>query len=160
MTIPANLETHMANKIMLINETDDESRIAIVVDSVLQEMLIEHTSTGQTKNNIYKGVIVQVQSSLQAAFVDYGEKKHGFLPNNEINPRFSFRKKAHKHDPIQQKVKPGQEVLVQVTREAVDHKGSALTTNISLPGRFMVLMPNSDKGGSPSALTTPKNENG
>ena len=132
---------------MLINETDDECRIAIVVDNLLQEMLIEHTASTQIKNNIYKGVVVQVQNSLQAAFVDYGEKKHGFLPSSEINPLLHAKKGLSKHDSIQQKLKVGQEVIVQVTREAVDHKGSALTTNITLPGRYMVLMPENEKGG-------------
>ncbi len=137
----------MTKKIILINETDDESRVAIVEDSVLQEMLIEHRTIEQTKNNIYKGTVVQIQSSLQAAFIDFGNKKHGFLPSSEINPSIYQRKNLHNSSPIQQKLKKGQPVLVQVTREAVDQKGAALTTNISLPGRFMVLMPNSNKGG-------------
>jgi len=137
----------MTKKIILINETDDESRVAIVEDSVLQEMLIEHRTIEQTKNNIYKGTVVQIQSSLQAAFVDFGNKKHGFLPSSEINPTIYQRKNLHNGSPIQHKLKKGQPVLVQVTREAVDQKGAALTTNISLPGRFMVLMPNSNKGG-------------
>ncbi|MBU2512478.1 Rne/Rng family ribonuclease [bacterium] len=137
----------MSESLMLINQTDDECRIAIVVDGLLQEMLIEHTTSSQIKNNIYKGVIVQVQTSLQAAFVDYGEKKHGFLPNNELNPSLYSKKGINKNKPIQHKVKVGQEIIVQVTREASDHKGSALTTNITLPGRFMVLMPNNEKGG-------------
>jgi len=137
----------MTKKIILINETDDETRVAIVEDSVLQEMLIEHRTVEQSKNNIYKGTVVQIQSSLQAAFVDFGNKKHGFLPSGEINPSMYQRKSLHHGSPIQQKIKKGQPVLVQVTREAVDQKGAALTTNISLPGRFMVLMPNSNKGG-------------
>jgi ribonuclease E len=137
----------MTESIILINETDDECRIAIVENNVLQEMLIEHTASGQIKNNIYKAVVVQVQTSLQAAFVDFGDKKHGFLPNSELNPSLISEKKFRKHEPIQRKLKVGQELIVQVTREATDHKGSALTTNITLPGRFMVLMPNSDKGG-------------
>ncbi|MBT4089045.1 MAG: Rne/Rng family ribonuclease, partial [Deltaproteobacteria bacterium] len=137
----------MTKKIILINETDDESRVAIAEDSVLQEMLIEHRTIEQTKNNIYKGTVVQIQSSLQAAFVDFGNKKHGFLPSSEINSSMYQRKGLHNSSPIQQKLKKGQPILVQVTREAVDQKGAALTTNISLPGRFMVLMPNSNKGG-------------
>lgn len=137
----------MTKKIMLVNETDDESRVAIVEDNLLQEMLIEHRTVEQTKNNIYKGTVVQVQSSLQAAFVDFGNKKHGFLPSSEINSSIYQRKNLNNNSPIQQKLKKGQAILVQVTREAVDQKGAALTTNISLPGRFMVLMPNSNKGG-------------
>lgn len=137
----------MTKKIMLINETDDESRVAIVEDSLLQEMLIEHRTVEQTKNNIYKGTVVQLQSSLQAAFVDFGNKKHGFLPSSEINSSIYQRKNLNNNSPIQHKLKKGQAILVQVTREAVDQKGAALTTNISLPGRFMVLMPNTNKGG-------------
>jgi len=138
----------MTNKLMLINVTDDESRIGIVEDSVLQEMLIEHQTREQIKNNIYKGVVVQVQTALQAAFVDFGNKKHGFLPASEINPGLYKNKKlkGNRH-PIQKILKPGQSVVVQVTREAVDNKGAALSTNISLPGRFMVLMPDTKKGG-------------
>jgi ribonuclease E len=138
----------MTNKLMLINVTDDESRIGIVEDSVLQEMLIEHETREQIKNNIYKGVVVQVQTALQAAFVDFGNKKHGFLPASEINPGLYKNKKlkGNRH-PIQKILKPGQSIVVQVTREAVDNKGAALSTNISLPGRFMVLMPDTKKGG-------------
>ncbi|MCP4750279.1 MAG: Rne/Rng family ribonuclease [Proteobacteria bacterium] len=137
----------MTKKIMLINETDDESRVAIVEDSVLQELLMEHRTLEQTKNNIYKGGVVQIQPSLQAAFVDFGSKKHGFLPSSEINPSLFVKKATNTNSPIQHKLKKGQPLLVQVTREAIDQKGAALTTNISLPGRFMVLMPNSNKGG-------------
>lgn len=132
---------------MLINETDDEIRVAIAVDNVLQEMLIEHRTCEQTKNNIYKGTTVQIQPSLQAAFVDFGSKKHGFLPSNEINPVLFTKKSQKVSSSIQQKIKKNQPLLVQVTREAVDHKGAALTTNISIPGRFMVLMPDSNKSG-------------
>jgi ribonuclease E len=137
----------MTQKIMLINEADDECRIAVVEDGVLQEMLIEHRTKEQIKNNIYKGTVVQVQPSLQAAFVDFGLKKHGFLPSGEINHTLFSKKNVGGGSPIQQKIKKGQSVLVQVTREAIDQKGAALTTYISLPGRFMVLMPNSNKGG-------------
>jgi len=137
----------MTKKIMLINETDDEIRIAIIEDNLLQEMLIEHRTKEQIKNNIYKGEVVQLQTSLQAAFVDFGSKKHGFLPNSEINVNMLSNRNASVNAPIQRKLKEGQSVLVQVTKEAVDQKGAALTTNVMLPGRFMVLMPYSNKGG-------------
>jgi ribonuclease E len=137
----------MTNKLMLINVTDDESRIGIVEDSILKDLLIEHQTREQIKNNIYKGVVVQVQTALQAAFVDFGNKKHGFLPASEINPGLYKNKKLKGRQPIQKVLKPGQSVIVQVTREAVDNKGAALSTNISLPGRFMVLMPDTKKGG-------------
>ena len=129
----------MTNKIMLVNVADDESRVAIVEDSLLQEMLIEHRTQEQIKNNIYKGTVAQIQNSLQAAFVDFGNKKHGFLPSSEINPNLFHKKNISSNSPIQQKIKPGQSFLVQVTREALDQKGAALTTNISIPGRFISL---------------------
>lgn len=132
---------------MLINVTDDESRIGIIEDSILQDLLIEHQTREQIKNNIYKGVVVQVQTALQAAFVDFGNKKHGFLPASEINTGLYKNKKLKGRQPIQKILKPGQSIIVQVTREAVDNKGAALSTNISLPGRFMVLMPDTKKGG-------------
>ena len=135
----------MNKKVMLVNVTDDESRIAIVENNVLQEMLIEHQTREQIKNNIYKGVVVQIQTALQAAFVDFGSKRHGFLPSSEINPNL-FRSKDQR-GPIQTVLQRGQSLVVQVTREPVDNKGAALSTNISLPGRFMVLMPDSNKGG-------------
>ena len=137
----------MSKKMMLINSTDDESRIAIVDNNILQEMLIEHRSREQLKGNIYKAVAVQIQTSLQAAFVDFGLEKHGFLPKNEINPALYSNKNSSQRNSIQSRLRVGQPVMVQVTREAVDNKGAALTTNVSLPGRFMVLMPHSDKGG-------------
>ena len=132
---------------MLINVVEDESRIAIIEDNILQEMLIEHRNKEQLKGNIYRGVVVQIQTSLQAAFIDFGEKKHGFLPNSDVNPALTGHKGKKVRDTIQSKLKSGQSILVQVTREPVDQKGAALTTNISMAGRFMVLNPDSNKGG-------------
>ena len=137
----------MAKKLMLVNVSDDESRIALVEDNILQEMLIEHQTREQIKNNIYKGTVVQLQTALQAAFVDFGGKRHGFLPNAEVGEQASQQKKFDPRAPIQQKLSVGQSVIVQVTREATDQKGAALTTNTTLPGRYMVLMPHSNKGG-------------
>ena len=136
----------MLNKIMLINVSDEESRIAIVEDNVLEEMLIEHQSKEQLKGNIYRSVVDQVQSSVQAAFVDFGVKKHGFLPLSELNYDL-IPQQGGRRGSIQSRLRPGQSLMVQVTKEAVDHKGASLTTNISLPGRFMVFMPYGSKSG-------------
>ena len=137
----------MAGKYMLINETDDESRVAVIEDNLLQEMLIEHRAQEQIKGNIYKGTVVQVQPSVQAAFIDFGDAKHGFLPYSEVNPHIYPNRHSGPRNSIQSRLKVGQSVMVQVTRESVDHKGAAMSTYITLPGRFMVLMPHSDKGG-------------
>src|SRR3989339_2007296 len=134
----------MSKKVMLIRASDDESWIALDDDQILQERLIEHQSREQIKGNIYKAKVVQIQTAVQAAFVDYGAKRHGFLPLAEVNAELA--------DPAHQgrgggRLKVGQQILVQVTREEVDNKGAALTMNITLPGRFLVMMPHCSKGG-------------
>lgn len=134
----------MTKKMMLIMASDDESRIALVEDQLLQEMLIEHQSREQIKGNIYKARVVQIQTSVQAAFVDYGAKRHGFLPLSEVCPQLVD---PNSKEAKTGRLKVGQQVLVQVTREEVDNKGAAMTMHISLPGRFMVLMPYGNKGG-------------
>ncbi|OGH00450.1 MAG: hypothetical protein A2600_05485 [Candidatus Lambdaproteobacteria bacterium RIFOXYD1_FULL_56_27] len=134
----------MTKKMMLIMASDDESRIALVEDQLLQEMLIEHQSREQIKGNIYKARVVQIQTSVQAAFVDYGAKRHGFLPLSEVCPQLVD---PNSKEAKTGRLKVGQQVLVQVTREEVDNKGAAMTMQISLPGRFMVLMPYGNKGG-------------
>ncbi len=137
---------------MLVSVTDDETRIAIVEDNLLQELLIEHQNREQNKGNIYKGRVVQVQTAVQAAFVDYGQKRHGFLPLSEVNPEVIGSKKEKRG---RARLEEGQDVLVQVTREEVDHKGAALTTNLSLAGRYMVMMPHTDKGGVSKRISDP-----
>jgi len=131
----------MTNKKMLIMASEDESRIAVVEDQLLQEMLIEHQSREQIKGNLYKARVVQIQTAVQAAFVDYGAKRHGFLPLSEVCPQL-----VEGHEPGS-RLKIGSQVLVQVTREEVDNKGAAMSMNVSLPGRFMVFMPFGNKGG-------------
>ncbi|MCP4295986.1 MAG: ribonuclease E/G, partial [Proteobacteria bacterium] len=95
----------MSKKMMLINATEDECRIAIVENNILQEMLIEHQSKEQLKGNIYKGVAVQIQTSLQAAFVDFSAEKHGFLPKNEINPALYSNKGSSYRNSIQSRLR-------------------------------------------------------
>src|SRR5262244_2241472 len=139
-------------KKMLINVADEEeSRVAIVEDGILEELTIETSSKEQIKGNIYNGVVVKVEPSLQAAFVDYGGKRHGFLPMGEIQPRWyttEFRSEDRERRPrIQDVIKRNQKVLVQVVKEELGTKGASLSSYISLPGRYLVLMPGSDTAG-------------
>ena len=137
---------------MLINVADEEeSRVAIVEDGILEELTIETSSKEQIKGNIYNGVVVKVEPSLQAAFVDYGGKRHGFLPMGEIQPRWyttEFRSEDRERRPrIQDVIKRNQKVLVQVVKEELGTKGASLSSYVSLPGRYLVLMPGSDTAG-------------
>ena len=139
--------THMAKK-MLINATHpEENRVAIVEDGILTELDIEIAGKEQTKGNIFKAVVVRVEPGLQAAFVDYGAERLGFLQMGDIHPSL-FKTYEDKGRPrITDILRRGQELLVQVVKEERGTKGAALTTFLSLPGRFMVLMPDSDTKG-------------
>ena len=137
---------------MLINVADEEeSRVAIVEDGILEEFTIETASKEQIKGNIYNGVVVKVEPSLQAAFVDYGGKRHGFLPMGEIQPRWystEVRGEDRERRPrIQDVIKRNQKILVQVVKEELGNKGASLSSYVSLPGRYLVLMPGSDTAG-------------
>jgi len=142
-------------KQMLINVADEEeSRVAIVEDGILEEFTIETASKEQIKGNIYNGVIVKVEPSLQAAFVDYGGKRHGFLPMGEIHESWYIGgdTSANSNDRdrrprIQDVLRRNQKIIVQVTKEELGNKGASLSTYISLPGRYLVLMPGSDSTG-------------
>ncbi|MBF0279410.1 MAG: Rne/Rng family ribonuclease [SAR324 cluster bacterium] len=135
-------------KKMLINVNDDETRIAQVTGNTLDNLHIEQTSQERTVGNIYYGKVVKIQTSFQAAFIDYGAERHGFLPFSDVNSQLFRAAKNTKGRPSIDKVlRHGQVLLVQVTRNEIGHKGASLTTNISLPGRFLVFMPDSDKGG-------------
>ncbi|HKI62141.1 MAG TPA: Rne/Rng family ribonuclease [Mariprofundaceae bacterium] len=142
----------MHKKIMLINAAHEEqSRVAIVEDGYLHELDIESAQKIQTKSNIYKGKITKVEASLQAAFVEYGSARQGFLPLNEINPSYWKESADHNADSrnlnIQDILDSKQEILVQVVKEERGNKGAALTTQISLAGRYLVLSPNTSRGG-------------
>jgi ribonuclease E len=138
-------------KKMLINAQDpEESRMAIVEDGVLAELIVESSLPAPSRGNIYKAKIINIEPSLQAVFVDYGESRHGFLPFSEIHPNYyaSSQKKEGEFRPrIQEAIRRNQEVLVQMERGEMGTKGAAMTTYISLPGRYLVLMPGSDGGG-------------
>ena len=139
-------------KRMLFNATQaEELRVAIVDGQTLLDLDIETAGKEKKKSNIYKGVITRVEPSLEAAFVDYGSERHGFLPFKEIsrsyfkNPEVNPTKVR-----IQDVLEEGVEVIVQVEKDERGNKGAALTTFISLAGRYLVLMPNNPRGGGVS----------
>ena len=137
-------------KRMLINATQaEELRVAIVDGQTLYDIDIEQPSQEQKKSNIYKGRITRLEPSLEAAFVEYGGNRHGFLPLKEISRDYYQAGVDHKAG-IRELLREGQEVVVQVDKEGRGNKGAALTTFISLAGRYMVLMPNSPTAGGVS----------
>ncbi len=137
-------------KRMLINATQpEELRVALVDGQRLYDLDIENRTRTQKKANIYKGKITRVEPSLEAAFVEYGADRHGFLPLKEISRQY-FKKGSgggEGRPKIKDLVKEGQEVVIQVEKEERGNKGAALTTFISLAGRYMVLMPNNPRAG-------------
>ena len=137
-------------KRMLINASQpEEIRVALVDGQWLYDLDIENQQREQKKSNIYKGKITRVEPSLEAAFVDYGAERHGFLPLKEISKEYfaSQDNKGGERSRIKDLVKEGTEVIVQVDKEERGNKGAALTTFISLAGRYLVLMPNNPRGG-------------
>jgi ribonuclease E len=139
-------------KRMLINATQaEELRVALVDGQKLYDFDIEVPSKEQKKSNIYKGIVTHVEPSLEAAFVNYGAEKHGFLPFKEISPLYRRLQEGVENDgrrpSIKDLVKEGQEIVVQIEKEERGNKGAALTTYISLAGTYLVLMPNNPKAG-------------
>jgi ribonuclease E len=132
---------------MLFNATQaEELRVAIVDGQKLIDLDIESASKEQRKSNIYKGVITRIEPSLEACFVDYGTDRHGFLPFKEIS-----RQSIGIHDGrVQDHLREGQELIIQIDKDERGNKGAALTTYISLAGRYLVLMPNNPRGGGVS----------
>ncbi|MDG1820646.1 MAG: Rne/Rng family ribonuclease, partial [Methylophilaceae bacterium] len=138
-------------KRMLFNATQSEElRVAIVDGQKLIDLDIEHAGKEQRKSNIYKGVITRIEPSLEAAFVDYGTERHGFLPFKEISRSYFSNKPEGGKVRIQDVLKEGQELIIQVDKDERGNKGAALTTYISLAGRYLVLMPNNPRGGGVS----------
>ena len=137
-------------KRMLINATQpEELRVALVDGQWLYDLDIENRNREQKKSNIYKGRITRVEPSLEAAFVDYGAERHGFLPLKEISREY-FSKNTGDSDgrvKIKDVLKEGTEVIVQIDKEERGNKGAALTTFVSLAGRYLVLMPNNPRAG-------------
>ncbi len=138
-------------KRMLINATQQEElRMAMVDGQRLYDLNIEGPASERKKANIYKGKITRIEPSLEAAFVDYGADRHGFLPLKEISPEY-FIKAAESGKPnIKDVLKEGQDIVVQIDKEERGNKGAALTTFVSLAGRFIVLKPNKARSGGVS----------
>jgi len=145
-------------KLLVNAEEPEECRLALLADGRLDSIHVSTASSKLTKNNIYKARIVAVESSLQAAFVDYGTEKNGFLPLNEIHPEYYkqeisqqtkklIEQRQWKKLRIHEVLERGTEVLVQVVKEEVGNKGANMTSYLSIPGRCVVLMPGSDSSG-------------
>ncbi|MCJ7543931.1 MAG: Rne/Rng family ribonuclease [Phycisphaerae bacterium] len=146
-------------KRMLINTVEGvECRIAIISDGRLEELYIERASSASRVGNIYKGRVTNVEPAIQAAFVDFGMTKNGFLHVSDLHPQYFPRGKAgtepvgrkYRHrdrPPIQECLHRGQEVLVQMTKEGIGTKGPTLTTYLSIPGRYLVMMPGMSRLG-------------
>ena len=131
----------MSNRIMLINGRHAEQlRVAVVEGGILQLYDVEGTEATLKRGNIYRGVVANIERSLNAAFVEFGDAKHGFLTRHDVIPQ-AFHRAAGDSAPIDQILQKGQPMVVQVTRDAEGGKGATLTTNISLAGRFLVYFP-------------------
>ncbi len=145
--------TELAMKRILVNATQQEElRVGMVDGQRLYDLDIELPSRNQRKDNIYKGTITRIQPSLEAAFVNYGAERHGFLPFKEISRDFLSGSPSNNGErvPIRNLISEGQEIIVQVEREERGNKGAALTTYISLAGRYLVLMPNNPRANGVS----------
>ncbi|MBK7953100.1 MAG: Rne/Rng family ribonuclease [Candidatus Accumulibacter sp.] len=138
-------------KRMLFNATQaEELRVAIVDGQKLIDLDIESANKEQKKSNIYKAVITRIEPSLEAAFVDYGSERHGFLPFKEVSRAFFQPGVDAGRATIKEALREGQELIVQVDKDERGNKGAALTTFVSLAGRYLVLMPNNPRGGGVS----------
>lgn len=155
---PEDEKEQVVLKLLINAEEPEECRLALLANGRLESIHVSTINRTQTKNNIYKARIVAIEPNLQAAFVDYGTEKNGFLPFSEIHPEYykedlSDEIRAHvenhhwKKLSITDVVEKGQDVLVQVVKEEVGKKGANMTTYLSLPGRSVVLMPGSDSSG-------------
>ncbi len=144
-------EKPITYKLLVNADEPEECRIALLENGKVESFNVETVVRAQTKGNIYKGIITAVEPNLQAAFVDMGTGKNGFLPFSDIHPEYYCKdvgKNKHWKDlSIQSVVMKGQEVLVEVVKETTGNKGANLTTYLSMPGRYVVLMPGSDSHG-------------
>jgi hypothetical protein len=138
-------------KRMLFNATQQEElRVAIVDGQKLIDIDIETAGREQRKSNIYKGVITRIEPSLEACFVSYGEDRHGFLPFKEVARTYFKEGVDVRNASVKEALREGQEIMVQVEKEERGNKGAALTSFVSLAGRYLVLMPNNPRGGGVS----------
>jgi ribonuclease E len=138
-------------KLLINSDEPEEARIALLENGKLTSFHVETVSSAQTKGNIYKGIITAIEPNLQAVFVDMGIERNGFLPFGDIHPEYYCKDvppSTHWKDlKIQEVIRKGQEVLVEVVKEATGNKGASVTTYLSMPGRYVVLMPGSDSHG-------------
>lgn len=144
---------------MLVNVSEgEECRVAIVAGGTLEELYMERSNIASTVGNIYKGRVVNIEAGIQAAFIDFGQAKNGFLHISDLHPRYfseklekeekiGRRKSVTQRPPIQKCLKKGMEIIVQVIKEGINTKGPTLSSYISLPGRYVVLMPWMNKMG-------------
>src|SRR5208282_6443779 len=139
-------------KRMLVNATQEEElRVALVDGQKLFDLSIDLPSREQKKSNIYKARISRIEPSIEACFVDYGAQRHGFLPLKEVSKDyFQAQNPSQGRMNIKDLLREGQELIIQVEKEERGNKGAALTTFISLAGRFLVLMPNNPRAGGVS----------
>lgn len=134
------------NRILINASQPGEIRVALLEEQQLSDLDIEYSGHEQKKSNIYKGKISRVEPSLEAAFIDYGAERHGFLPFKEIAPAY-LKSRSNESSAIKNSLKVGQEMMVQIEKEERGNKGAALTTYITLPGSYLVLMPNNPGAG-------------
>ena len=133
---------------MLINaQRPEELRVAIVQGNVLENYKVDVAEAGLTRGNIYRGVIASIQPSLNAAFIDYGAERHGFLAIQDVVPDAYYRRPANSHPRIEEVLEKGKPIVIQVEKDPIGTKGAALTTALSLAGRYLVLTPFEDTRG-------------
>ena len=137
----------MKKKILINAAHEEEKRVAIVEGDTLVDFYVESAVKEHLKGNIYKGTVARIEPGLQAAFVNFGPKKHGFLQIREIDPENFNVKTEGKRTRIQDVISKGQELIVQVEKDERDTKGASLTTYVSLPGRYIVMMPGQERVG-------------
>ncbi len=137
----------MKKRILINGLYREEKRVAIVEGDTLVDFYVEVSTKEYLKGNIYKGVVSRIEPGIQAAFVNFGPKKDGFLPLREVNPEYLKGRKEGRRARIQDCLSKGQELIVQVEKDERDTKGASLTTYLSIPGRYIVLMPGREKVG-------------
>jgi ribonuclease E len=137
------------SKQMIVNASAaEEIRVAIVENNRLTDLDFESQSRTKHKGNIYKGIVANVEDSLEAAFIEFGDDKQGFLPLSEVRPAlYPEELRGQRRPKISDVLKRGQEIIVQITKDEIGSKGAAVTTYLSLPGRYVVLMHSDDGGG-------------
>ena len=141
-------EVKVKKRILINAAHSEEKRVAIVEGDVLIDFYVETAGKEHLKGNIYKAKVVRVEPGLQAAFVDFGQKKHGFLQLREIKPEFyQHQVDGNKKPRMQDVISKGHELIVQVEKDERDNKGASLTTYLSIPGRYIVMMPGQEKVG-------------